>query len=85
VLKKWDDDYSKLFKETLEIGGANCQHQITIIDDSVWQSCIFEGLIFDWFKAVIMHFGFKGRSAMYGIFWFQSRPKDEDLLRCGTR
>jgi hypothetical protein len=32
-----------------------------------------------------MHFGFKDRSAIYGIFWPQIKPKDEGLLRCGTR
>ncbi len=32
----------------------------------------------------IMHFGFKGRSAIYGIFCPPLRPKGEDLLRCGT-
>jgi hypothetical protein len=30
-----------------------------------------------------MHFGFKGRSAIYGIFWPQPIPKDGGLLRCG--
>jgi hypothetical protein len=32
-----------------------------------------------------MHFGFKGRSAIYGIFWPQPIPKDGGLLRCGNR
>jgi len=31
-----------------------------------------------------MHFGFKGRSAIYGIFWPQPRPKYKDLLRRAT-
>ena len=62
----------------------NSLNQTNIIDDSVWQSCIFEGLIFEWFTADIMHFGFKGQNAIYGILWHQPRPKDEGLLRCGT-
>ena len=31
-----------------------------------------------------MHFGFKGWSAIYGIFWPQPRPKYKDLLRRAT-
>jgi len=33
----------------------NSLNQTNIIDDSVWQSCIFEGLFFEWFKAVIFY------------------------------
>ncbi len=31
-----------------------------------------------------MHFGSKGGSAIYGIFWPQPRPKYKDLLRRAT-
>ncbi len=46
----------------------NRDYQINNIEDNVRQSQIFWGLIFDWWKADIMHFGFKGRSAICGIF-----------------
>ena len=34
--------------------------------------------------ADILHFGSKGGSAIYGIFWPQPRPKYKDLLRRAT-
>jgi hypothetical protein len=44
----------------------DCDYQINIIEDSLRQSCIFEGLMFEWFKADIMHRVYKRTNTTYG-------------------
>ena len=51
--------------------------------DWLTESCTSTAIIKQ-LKAVIVNFGFKGRSAICEIFWPQLRLKDEDLLRHGT-
>ncbi len=56
------------------------------IADSEPQSIKFWGLIFSRLKTGIVNLGSRGRNPkIYGIFGHQPRPKDEGLLRCGTR
>jgi hypothetical protein len=35
-------------------------------------------------KAAIFNLGSRGQNAIYGIFWYQPKSKDEDLLKRGT-
>ena len=41
------------------------------IEDTEPQSCIFKGLIFDWFKAVIFNFGLSDEILYMGIIDFR--------------
>ena len=60
-------------------------YQFSIIKDSVCKSWNIRCLIFWCLKAGIKHRVYARATDRYGIFWLNSSPEDEDLLKWDTR